>query len=118
MNFQVNDMARLRRDLDLATGSMLNLSLFPNLIFVGNQLMVVEPLAVDRTRLHLHLMSAPGAARRRQSVVLDTRTSSGHTSCGANGGLCQDRVWIRRDRRRLWRMCAALEEPGERCRER
>ena len=47
--------------LDLATGSMLNLSLFPNLIFVGNQLLVVEPVAVDRTRLQLWLTSAPGA---------------------------------------------------------
>ncbi|MEM9748809.1 MAG: aromatic ring-hydroxylating dioxygenase subunit alpha, partial [Actinomycetota bacterium] len=33
-----------------------------NLIFVGNQLLVVEPLAVDRTRLTMHLMLAPGAA--------------------------------------------------------
>ena len=47
--------------LDLATGSMVNLSLFPNLIFVGNQLLVVEPLSVDRTRLQLWLTSAPGA---------------------------------------------------------
>lgn len=47
--------------LDLATGSMVNLSLFPNLIFVGNQLLVVEPVAVDRTRLNLWLTSAPGA---------------------------------------------------------
>jgi phenylpropionate dioxygenase-like ring-hydroxylating dioxygenase large terminal subunit len=47
--------------LDLATGSMVNLSLFPNLIFVGNQLMVVEPIAVDRTRLHLHLVLADAA---------------------------------------------------------
>ena len=47
--------------LDLATGSMVNLSLFPNLIFVGNQLLVVEPLAVDRTRLQLWLTAAPGA---------------------------------------------------------
>ncbi|MFV0308533.1 MAG: aromatic ring-hydroxylating oxygenase subunit alpha [Desertimonas sp.] len=47
--------------LDLATGSMLNLSLFPTLLFVGNQMMVVEPLAVDRTRLTIHLALAPGA---------------------------------------------------------
>jgi phenylpropionate dioxygenase-like ring-hydroxylating dioxygenase large terminal subunit len=47
--------------LDLATGSMVNLNLFPNLIFVGNQLIVVEPLAVDRTRLAVFLLSAPGA---------------------------------------------------------
>ncbi|MEO1019854.1 MAG: SRPBCC family protein, partial [Pseudomonadota bacterium] len=44
--------------LDLATGNMVNLSLFPNLILVGNQLMVVEPLAVDRTRLTLYLALA------------------------------------------------------------
>ncbi|MDE0492909.1 MAG: Rieske 2Fe-2S domain-containing protein [Acidimicrobiaceae bacterium] len=47
--------------LDLATGSMINLSLFPNLLFVGNQLLVIEPVAVDRTRLQLWLTSAPGA---------------------------------------------------------
>jgi phenylpropionate dioxygenase-like ring-hydroxylating dioxygenase large terminal subunit len=49
-------------ELDLATGSMVNLSLFPNLIFVGNQLLVVEPLEVDRTRLSLSLHLAPEAA--------------------------------------------------------
>ncbi len=53
--------AGMQDHLDLATGSMVNLSLFPNLIFVGNQLLVVEPLAVDRTRLWLWLTSAPGA---------------------------------------------------------
>ena len=49
-------------ELDLAAGSMVNLSLFPNLIFVGNQLLAVEPVAVDRTRLHLHLVLAEGAS--------------------------------------------------------
>jgi phenylpropionate dioxygenase-like ring-hydroxylating dioxygenase large terminal subunit len=48
-----------RENLDLTTGSMVNLNLFPNLIFVGNQLMVVEPIAVDRTRLSVYLLSAP-----------------------------------------------------------
>ncbi len=47
--------------LDLATGNMVNLSLFPNLIFVGNQLMVVEPVAVDRTRLSYYLVLAADA---------------------------------------------------------
>ena len=48
--------------VNLATGSMANLSLFPNLIFVGNQLLVVEPISVTRTRLWLWLCSAPDAA--------------------------------------------------------
>lgn len=46
---------------DLATGNMVNLSLFPNLILVGNQLMVVEPVAVDRTRLTIFLVVAAEA---------------------------------------------------------
>jgi phenylpropionate dioxygenase-like ring-hydroxylating dioxygenase large terminal subunit len=49
-------------ELDLATGSMVNLSLFPNLIFVGNQVVVVEPVGVDHTRLALFLHLAPNAA--------------------------------------------------------
>jgi phenylpropionate dioxygenase-like ring-hydroxylating dioxygenase large terminal subunit len=47
--------------LDLAAGSMVNLSIFPNVIFVGNQLMVVEPISVDRTHLHLYLVVADDA---------------------------------------------------------
>ncbi len=46
---------------DLMTGNMVNLSIFPNLIFVGNQMMVVEPLAVNRTRLCFYLTLAPDA---------------------------------------------------------
>lgn len=50
-----------RATFDLMTGNMINLSIFPNLIFVGNQMMVVEPLAVNRTRLRFYLAMAPGA---------------------------------------------------------
>jgi phenylpropionate dioxygenase-like ring-hydroxylating dioxygenase large terminal subunit len=56
------DVEAAAAELELATGSMVNLSLFPNCIFVGNQLMVVEPIAVDRTRLSLFLLAAPGAS--------------------------------------------------------
>jgi phenylpropionate dioxygenase-like ring-hydroxylating dioxygenase large terminal subunit len=47
--------------LELATGSMVNLSLFPNLLLVGNHLMVVEPVAVDLTRLSMWLVASEGA---------------------------------------------------------
>lgn len=46
---------------DLMTGNMINLSSFPNLIFVGNQIMVPEPVAPDRTRVAFHLSHAPEA---------------------------------------------------------
>lgn len=46
---------------DLMTGDMINLSIFPNLIFVGNQMMVIEPLAVNKTRATFYLSMAPEA---------------------------------------------------------
>jgi phenylpropionate dioxygenase-like ring-hydroxylating dioxygenase large terminal subunit len=39
------------RHLDLCAGSQINLNIFPNLLIIGNQVQVVEPLAVDRTEL-------------------------------------------------------------------
>ncbi len=39
------------RLLDLAIGSQINLSIFPNLLVIGNQIQVIEPLGVDRTQL-------------------------------------------------------------------
>jgi phenylpropionate dioxygenase-like ring-hydroxylating dioxygenase large terminal subunit len=39
------------RLLDLCAGSQINLNIFPNLLIIGNQVQVVEPLAVDRTEL-------------------------------------------------------------------
>lgn len=50
-----------RQNRDLMTGNMVNLSLFPNLIFVGNQMMVVEPIAVGLTRLTYYLVLAEDA---------------------------------------------------------
>ena len=39
------------RYLDLCAGSQINLNIFPNLLIIGNQVQVVDPLAVDRTEL-------------------------------------------------------------------
>ena len=69
-----------RSTLDLGTGSMLNVSLFPNLLFVGNQLMVVEPLAVDRTRLTMYLTTAPAA--REEVDLLRLRADEDFVSFG------------------------------------
>jgi phenylpropionate dioxygenase-like ring-hydroxylating dioxygenase large terminal subunit len=48
--------------LEAAPGSMINLSIFPNLLIKGNQMEVVTPKAVDRTELHLWAFGAPDAA--------------------------------------------------------
>lgn len=37
--------------LALCAGSQINLNIFPNLLLIGNQVQVVEPIAVDRTQL-------------------------------------------------------------------
>lgn len=39
------------RLLDLCAGSQINLSIFPNLLIIGNQVQVIEPYAVDQTQL-------------------------------------------------------------------
>ncbi|MFJ7640049.1 aromatic ring-hydroxylating oxygenase subunit alpha [Peribacillus sp. NPDC046944] len=37
--------------LDQAIGAQMNLNIFPNLLFIGNQVQVIQPHAVDRTEL-------------------------------------------------------------------
>ena len=46
--------------LDLAAGSMVNLSIFPNLLLKGNHVEVVDPVRVDQTRLHTWMVAAVG----------------------------------------------------------
>lgn len=39
------------RYLDHAVGSQMNLTIFPNLLLIGNQIQVIEPIAVDKTQI-------------------------------------------------------------------
>jgi phenylpropionate dioxygenase-like ring-hydroxylating dioxygenase large terminal subunit len=48
------------RLLDLAIGAQINLSIFPNLLLIGNQIQIVEPMAVDRTQLTWHATTIGG----------------------------------------------------------
>ncbi len=43
--------AEADRLLELAVGSGMNLNIFPNLLVIGSQIQVIQPLAVDRTEL-------------------------------------------------------------------
>lgn len=49
------------RQLDASTGSGLNLNIFPNLLIIGNQIQVVEPVAVNRTIVHWYATRLEGA---------------------------------------------------------
>lgn len=50
-----DDATRL---LDLSVGAQMNFTIFPNLLLIGNQIQVLEPLAVDRTVLTWYATSA------------------------------------------------------------
>ena len=47
--------------LESVPGSMINLSIFPNLLIKGNHLEVVDPISVNETRLHTWVVAAEGA---------------------------------------------------------
>jgi phenylpropionate dioxygenase-like ring-hydroxylating dioxygenase large terminal subunit len=44
--------------LDLTVGGQMNFTIFPNLLLIGNQIQVLEPIAVDRTVLTWYATSA------------------------------------------------------------
>ncbi len=48
--------------LDASTGSGLNLNIFPNLLIIGNQIQMIEPVAVNRTVVHWFSTTLEGAA--------------------------------------------------------
>ena len=47
--------------LDTSTGSGLNLNIFPNLLIIGNQIQIVEPVAHDQTVVHWFSTTLDGA---------------------------------------------------------
>lgn len=61
------------RLLDLCVGSQINLSIFPNLLIIGNQIQVIEPLAVDRTQLSWHATAIGGVPPEINTVRMRTQ---------------------------------------------
>ncbi|ABL80349.1 MULTISPECIES: aromatic ring-hydroxylating dioxygenase subunit alpha [unclassified Nocardioides] len=59
--------------LDLCVGSQINLSIFPNLLIIGNQIQVIEPLAVSRTQLTWHATSIGGVPEEVNTVRMRTQ---------------------------------------------
>ena len=66
--------------LDLSIGSQMNLTIFPNLLVVGNQIEVIEPLAVDRTQLTIYATTMSGVPD--EVNVLRMRTQEDFPSFG------------------------------------
>jgi phenylpropionate dioxygenase-like ring-hydroxylating dioxygenase large terminal subunit len=61
------------RLLDLAIGSQINLSIFPNLLVIGNQIQVIEPLGVDRTQLTWHATTIGGVPPEVNTMRMRTQ---------------------------------------------
>ena len=59
--------------LDLCVGSQINLSIFPNLLIIGNQIQVIEPLAVARTQLTWHATSIGGVPEEVNTMRMRTQ---------------------------------------------
>jgi phenylpropionate dioxygenase-like ring-hydroxylating dioxygenase large terminal subunit len=61
------------RLLDLAIGSQINLNIFPNLLVIGNQIQVIEPLGVDRTQLTWHATTIGGVPPEVNTMRMRTQ---------------------------------------------
>ena len=65
---------------EMAPGSMINLSIFPNLLIKGNHLETVDPISVTETRLHTWVAAAEGAPE--EVNVLRMRVAEDFPSLG------------------------------------
>lgn len=59
--------------LDLCVGSQINLNIFPNLLIIGNQIQVIEPLAVTRTQLTWNATSVGGVPDEVNTIRMRTQ---------------------------------------------
>lgn len=61
------------RLLDLAIGAQINLNIFPNLLIIGNQVQVIEPLGVERTQLTWHATTVGGVPPEVNTMRMRTQ---------------------------------------------
>ncbi|GLB68312.1 aromatic ring-hydroxylating oxygenase subunit alpha [Arthrobacter mangrovi] len=61
------------RLLDISAGGQINLSIFPNLLIIGNQIQVIEPLSVDRTQLTWNATSIGGVPEEVNTMRMRTQ---------------------------------------------
>jgi phenylpropionate dioxygenase-like ring-hydroxylating dioxygenase large terminal subunit len=85
------------RLLEVAVGSGMNLNVFPNLLIIGNQIQVVEPLAVDRVQVTWYATTLDGVPE--EINVLRMRTQEdfpnfGEVDDAANFEACQQGLAI------------------------
>jgi phenylpropionate dioxygenase-like ring-hydroxylating dioxygenase large terminal subunit len=64
--------------LDLAIGSQMNLNIYPSLAVIGNQIQVIEPIAVDRTQLTWYSTTIGGVPEEVNVLRMRTQEDFPH----------------------------------------
>ena len=85
------------RLLEVAVGSGMNLNIFPNLLVLGNQIQVVEPIAVDRTQLTWYATTITGVPEEINTLRMRTQEDFpifGEVDDVANFEACQEGLAI------------------------
>lgn len=83
---------RAIRMLDASTGSGMNLNIFPNLMVIGNQIQLVEPLSVNKTHLTWFSTTLEGAPDEINAIRMRMQEdfpSFGEVDDAANFESCQ-----------------------------
>lgn len=78
--------------LDMAVGSGMNLNIFPNLLLIGNQIQVIEPLSVGETILTWYATTLDGVDEEVNVMRMRTQEDFpilGETDDAANFEACQ-----------------------------
>ncbi|MDO9273488.1 MAG: Rieske 2Fe-2S domain-containing protein [Rugosibacter sp.] len=79
--------------LDAATGSGMNLNIFPNLLIIGNQIQMPEPLAANKTQLTWFATTREGAPEEINAIRMRMQEdfpSFGEVDDSANFEACQE----------------------------
>lgn len=79
--------------LDRAVGAGMNLNIFPNLLLIGNQIQVIDPVSVNKTVLHWHATLIEGATEELNAIRMRTQEDfpiMGEVDDVANFESCQE----------------------------
>lgn len=85
--------AEALRMLDASTGAGMNLNIFPNLMIIGNQIQLLEPVAVNRTVVHWFSSTLEGAPDEINAIRMRMQEdfpSFGEVDDAANFEACQE----------------------------
>ncbi|WP_454837588.1 aromatic ring-hydroxylating oxygenase subunit alpha [Pseudomonas rhizophila] len=88
-----NDHSEPEKILDMAVGAGLNLNIFPNLLLIGNQIQVIDPISVNKTVLHWYATLLDEEDEELNAIRMRTQEDfpiMGEVDDAANFESCQE----------------------------